>query len=222
MLQCIKLRKKTWQSITRMRYWVSKLPLVVPTRPPNPGPVTGRSGRLDFFGSVRAFSRARFLLGSSRNKGSACGLCTTGFAWKSWSDFFLGARATHTRAPLSLIAGSYKTWVAPSFLSPVVAKICKWCKVSHWERDLTSIAKRERGVFQDIASSKPHWTNKTWMAWNIRVRANLIQSRMPNRTHNTVIGRDPNSAHKLQSLLIKENQQPTSVSFFLSWRSSQN
>jgi len=33
----------------------------------------------------------------------------TGFASKSSIDFFLGARATHTRAPLSLRVGSYST-----------------------------------------------------------------------------------------------------------------
>jgi hypothetical protein len=46
---------------------------LAPTRPPRPGPLTGKSGRIDFFGSILSFSRFRFeegmnaLISSSRN-----------------------------------------------------------------------------------------------------------------------------------------------------------
>jgi len=52
----------------------------------------------------------------------------TGCTSKSSKDFFRGADATHTRAPLSLKVGSYSTWVPPRLLSPAVAKIFKQTK----------------------------------------------------------------------------------------------
>lgn len=109
--------------VTFRRYWVSKLPLVDPTLPPWPGPVMGSSGLWDLSGSFNIFSRWRLRLGLSLNSGSAWGLWITGCAWKSSTDCFLGARATHTSAPLSLMVGSYSMWVPPSCLCPAVAKI---------------------------------------------------------------------------------------------------
>lgn len=116
-------KKHTRNSNTFIRYWVSKLPWLAPTRPPKPGPVMGISGLWDFNGSFNIFSRWRLRLGWSLNSGKAWGLWITGFASKSSIDFFLGARATQTRAPLSLRVGSYSTWVPPWLLSPTVAKI---------------------------------------------------------------------------------------------------
>lgn len=125
--------------ITLRRYCVSKLPLVVPTLPPWPGPDMGSSGLWDLRGSLSIFSRCRLRLGWSLNSGSACGLWITGCASKSSIDFFLGARATHTRAPLSLIVGSYSMCVPPSCLSPTVANICQIgdpckMKIGSWRR----------------------------------------------------------------------------------------
>lgn len=118
-------RKKYTQHCfnTFSRYWVSKLPWLVPTRPPKPGPFMGSSGLWDFNGSFNIFSRWRLRLGWSLNSGKAWGLWIAGFASKSSTDFFLGARATQTRAPFSLMVGSYSMWVPPWLLSPTVAKI---------------------------------------------------------------------------------------------------
>ena len=116
-----------YHSLTLNKYCASRLPFACPTLPPCPCPSNGRSGRFDCTGSFRAFSRCRFLEGSSLNMGSAWGLCMAGASTllhMSSGRAFLGALATHTSAPLSLSLGSYSTCVPPSFLSPVVANTC--------------------------------------------------------------------------------------------------
>lgn len=135
----------------------------------------GSSGLWDLIGSFRIFSRWRLRLGCSLNKGSAWGLWITGFASKSSTDFFLGARATQTRAPLSLRVGSYSTWVPPWLLSPAVTNIFREKR----DRLQVSILSLHLPLNTCICWYKDHWEGerktKQGMASHVQNFLNLLE-----------------------------------------------
>lgn len=98
--------------VSRTRFCTTCCVALAPTRPPRPGPVTGSSGRLLFFGSMRSFSRLRFVPrpGSrSRNIGSACGVRIVGAACASDTSSIVTLRGgplfSSSFAPFSDVTG---------------------------------------------------------------------------------------------------------------------
>ncbi len=119
------LRKTTIRTssslvVSRTRFCTTCCVALAPTRPPRPGPVTGSSGRRLLRGSMRSFSRFRFVLrpiSLSRNMGSACGVIIVGAAtasdMSSMVAFLGGPLLSTSFAPLTDISGEYNTQIWP-------------------------------------------------------------------------------------------------------------
>ena len=115
--------------VSRTRFCTTCCVALAPTRPPRPGPVTGSSGLRLFLGSIRSFSRLRFVLrptSLSRNIGNACGVIIVGAATASDMSsivaFLGGPLLRGSFAPLSDISGEYRTHMCP-FDKPVTIYI---------------------------------------------------------------------------------------------------
>ena len=98
--------------VSRTKFCTTCCVALAPTRPPRPGPVTGSSGLRLLRGSMRSFSRFRFVLrptSLSRNMGSACGVIIVGAATASDMSsivaFLGGPLLSGSFAPLTDMSG---------------------------------------------------------------------------------------------------------------------
>lgn len=112
------IRTSSSRVVSRTRFCTMCCVALAPTRPPFPGPVTGSSGLLLFFGSILSLSRFLFVpLPGSRSRyiGSACGVMIYGAA--SASDisstviFLGGPLLSSSFAPRCEIRGEYRTHI---------------------------------------------------------------------------------------------------------------
>lgn len=121
----IRRKLTSWSRVVSLnRFWTTCWVALAPTRPPFPGPVTGKSGRLLFRGSILSFSLFRFVdrpSSPSRNMGNAWGViicgCNSAFDIDSIVGFLMCDLFASSFAPLSECSGEYRqdTW---PFASP--------------------------------------------------------------------------------------------------------